>query len=649
MKNVKVTDFNSLVTLLVLIVVYLNIIYSNRPSGTESKTLNAVICIRSSGLNLLNNFASRKHKLRQDSLLFPQGVQNIHKQSALVLLLVLSGDIECNPGPRNASVFPCGYCDCPVNWSDQGVCCDECGVWHHKSCGDISSKEMEYLERSSVVWHCCRCDSVNVDSFTFNSYELYTTNFCSPLSNTDSSIDTLNSTTPFSPLHTSSPRSKKKSDSTSSKSHNGQSMETNSFADQTQNNKSDFLPNKTNLRLLTVNCCSVKEHKSEFIAALNYVKPDLICGTESWLRGVKPGKEPSKNAIKTSEIFPEDFIIHRNYRMSRGGGVFTGVKKNLIADEQTHLITECEIEWTKVKMKNNKDLYLSSFYMPHRNLKDLKNLDLSLKKLSEQSKSKHIYLAGDFNCPDIDWDTLTVRPNAADREVQQTLIDISIEHGLTQVHSEPTRQENILDLVFTDNPSLVKHSQSIPGISDHAMVVTDSDVKPVYNKQKPRKIYLFSKANWDEIHLACEKLSTKLLEMANGNFSIENLWDTFKSGIQTAMDTFIPSKMFKKKNSVPWFNRNLKKMTKRKARRYKHAKKSKQWTEYKNYQKLCKKEFRKAEMDYVNKTIQEGFEQNNSKPFWRYIKAKKQDNIGTAPLKGKVHYSVMVKRRRKYS
>ena len=58
-----------------------------------------------------------------------------------------------------------------------------------------------------------------------------------------------------------------------------------------------------------------------------------------------------------------------------------------------------------------------------------------------------------------------------------------------------TRQENVLDLVFTDNPSLIKNSQSIPGISDHAMVVTDSDVKPIYNKQKPRKVYLFSKAN----------------------------------------------------------------------------------------------------------------------------------------------------------
>ena len=41
-----------------------------------------------------------------------------------------------------------------------------------------------------------------------------------------------------------------------------------------------------------------------------------------------------------------------------------------------------------------------------------------------------------------------------------------------------------------------------------------------------------------------------------------------------------------------------------------------------------KREFRKAEIDYVNKTIKEGFDNNNSKPFWCYVNSKRQDNIG---------------------
>jgi hypothetical protein len=30
-------------------------------------------------------------------------------------------------------------------------------------------------------------------------------------------------------------------------------------------------------------------------------------------------------------------------------------------------------------------------------------------------------------------------------------------------------------------------------------------------------------------------------------------------------------------------------------------------------------------------------EQNNTKPFWKYVKSRKQDNIGVAPLKERGH------------
>ena len=96
-------------------------------------------------------------------------------------------------------------------------------------------------------------------------------------------------------------------------------------------------------------------------------------------------------------------------------------------------------------------------------------------------------------------------------------------------------------------------------------------------------------------------------------------------------------KSSKRKTQYPGsiLNRNLRWMTRHKARLYCYPKKSKQWSEFKQYQKLCKKEFKKAEVDYVNKTIEEGFGNNNSKPFWHYVNAKREDNNGVAPLKVK--------------
>jgi hypothetical protein len=133
-----------------------------------------------------------------------------------------------------------------------------------------------------------------------------------------------------------------------------------------------------------------------------------------------------------------------------------------------------------------------------------------MNKLTESTKDKQIIIAGDFNCPNINWDSLTVDRGASDREVQQAPIDFATEHNLTQVYQQPTRDNNILDLVFTSNPSLVKTSTSIPGISDHAMVVTDIDILPHYIRQKRRKIYQFNKVNWDNINKDLQTLASDL-------------------------------------------------------------------------------------------------------------------------------------------
>jgi hypothetical protein len=48
------------------------------------------------------------------------------------------------------------------------------------------------------------------------------------------------------------------------------------------------LSEKRNLRILSANCSSIKDKTSEFSAAVTYIRPDIINGTESWLKGKKP-------------------------------------------------------------------------------------------------------------------------------------------------------------------------------------------------------------------------------------------------------------------------------------------------------------------------------------------------------------------------
>ena len=72
---------------------------------------------------------------------------------------------------------------------------------------------------------------------------------------------------------------------------------------------------------------------------------------------------------------------------------------------------------------------------------------------------------------------------------------------------------------------------------------------------------------------------------------------------------------------------------------FQRARASKDWPPYRKFQKYCRNELRRAEWQYINNTIVAGLDRNDTKPFWRYIKSRKQDNTGVAPLneEGQLH------------
>jgi hypothetical protein len=64
--------------------------------------------------------------------------------------------------------------------------------------------------------------------------------------------------------------------------------------------------------IMTVNFRSIKDKRAEFETALLYLKPDIICATESRLKGVKPGVNPTIDAIKSCEIFPDSRVMFKS-------------------------------------------------------------------------------------------------------------------------------------------------------------------------------------------------------------------------------------------------------------------------------------------------------------------------------------------------
>ena len=62
--------------------------------------------------------------------------------------------------------------------------------------------------------------------------------------------------------------------------------------------------------------------------------------------------------------------------------------------------------------------------MPHRNINDLNELQTSFDTITMEN-DKNVILAGDFNCPDIDWINMTSKIHANDKEIQTSLIEIT--------------------------------------------------------------------------------------------------------------------------------------------------------------------------------------------------------------------------------
>ena len=155
---------------------------------------------------------------------------------------------------------------------------------------------------------------------------------------------------------------------------------------------------------------------------------------------------------------------------------------------------ENESVWAIITLKYLSKLVVGSFYRPpDRGIQPLLDLEIELAQISEKIRNNPkttLILGGDFNAGGINWDLCTVDHDATNRPLKEKLISILDEAGLKQIQREPTRGQNLLDLFCCNKPSLIKSINSIPGISDHNIVLAHCKLKPSIITKPQRKIYI---------------------------------------------------------------------------------------------------------------------------------------------------------------
>jgi hypothetical protein len=232
-------------------------------------------------------------------------------------------------------------------------------------------------------------------------------------------------------------------------------------------------------------------------------------------------------------------------------------------------------------------------------------LPISLNRACRNTNS-NIIIAGDFNLPGWIWKTKNFKPNTPCPKNHHKFIDMLNDNGLAQMVEEPTRGENTLELVISNNPSCITRVHTLPGISDHDIVFAEVDLKIKKKIQKPCSIPLYKKAKWDTMKEELAGLMDKLNELDNMKTCVNEMWCVFKNHLEEIVKKHVPHKIAKTKESLPWITPDIRKLTLKRDRLYKQNKKSGNTTtakKLKDIKRKVQKELRRAYWNYIEEIV----------------------------------------------
>ena len=389
------------------------------------------------------------------------------------------------------------------------------------------------------------------------------------------------------------------------------------------------------LKLFVINFQSVMAKRASFLNLIHGHHPDIIFGTETWL----------SPEINTTEFLPTGYTLFRRDRSDGYGGVLLAFRDTFSVTE--YLInnySQCEIIACNLTYKNEKIIICSVYRPPSADTTYLQELILILEEIVISNPTTTIWIGGDLNFPGINWSDNTVSNNHYPLTLYNIFLDFIADHGFFQIVLTPTRNNSILDLFLTNQPSTIESCKVIPGISDHEIVSITNTTTIPYSKPHARNILLWHKADLESINNHIAQFANTFLNSHDHSDSIDILWDEFKMLCKSCLD-MIPQKKVSTKVRPSWLTDNIRRLSRRKQRKYNTARltnKIEDWAAYrhlKKVQKLC----RTSHNNYVLSLLDS--HNKCTKKFWKYIKGlrKEQISINTLHLNGEIHTDSEIK------
>ncbi|XP_072032859.1 uncharacterized protein [Amphiura filiformis] len=373
------------------------------------------------------------------------------------------------------------------------------------------------------------------------------------------------------------------------------------------------------LACLYTNADSLLNKRSELMAVISSAKPDIVAVTE-----IYPKVEVK---IDKAELEIDGYDCFISGLTGRGVCIYLSKSLNAKLVEDLTISDFEENVWCEVRLQGEDRLLIGCVY------RSPNSTDINNKKLWDLINDvcgrtfSHLLVVGDFNHPEIDWESWT--SSAGDNHESSLFLDCLQDNYLHQITNFDTRyrigqRSSLLDLVITNDDTLISNltSGSPLGKSDHVTLFFTMDCS-IEADQTDKERFLYNKGAYDSLR---KDLSNIVWDEELCNLDVNESWIFFENKLKNAMDNHIPKtkpnrcEKEQKKFKPLWMCKDTMQKVKKKYNAWKRYTRTKDYQHYVDYthaRNEATKVVRKAKRLYESKLAKET--KDNPKAFWKYI------------------------------
>ena len=504
--------------------------------------------------------------------------------------------------------YPCGICH--KNAYKDGILCNQCNLWHHRKCTNISATEYETLSNqlSDVPWFCINCTITYHESiFPFGTIEnealLNLFDFDKP-----SVVDSLPSFEITSHL-TNMPNlqdydiDEHLPSNIDSSYHSVHDLSTSTTS-------------PTDLSFLHINIRSLSCHFDELQSLLVNLNIgfNVVAVSETWDSFARP---------VSSNINMAGYTFLSSKSHSQNGGVGLYIKTSLGPVPRPDLVSDSEdyeTVWAEIENSKDKNILICCAYR-HPSSEVEHFTEYIQKTLSNPSvANKHVFILGDFNINLLNYDSHTATCDFVSLLLSQHFLPYIIHPTRVSDHSS-----TIIDNIFSNVCNLdTKSGNILTQVADHFPLFLIVRKAVVVNKTQSYYQHDYSKFDEGKFLADFNNLN---FEYLNDNQSDVNAkFNRFLANVNEIVKKHAPLKKLTKNDlklrNKPWINNRIQNMMRLRDRLLKKIRKKPDATTkhlHKQFRNRVVIELKESKTKYFHDYF--NVNSNNMKLLWTGIKS----------------------------